>query len=305
VTSRHPAPSTANDKLMTKRIALASALVCALAAGAARADARIEEPLWYSRPADAFGAAKKSQKPLMVDLYADWCGWCKVMEAKVFSTPEFGRLAADYVLLRVDVEDGGEGGELAARYDSSQLPTLLVLEPSGALVGEIRGYKPVADLVAETKRVHAIHAKVLASYEKLIGSSDADALRAAAGDFYRRRDGARAATLFARLVAVDPSQGDDAAWLRFFLADSLRRAERYAEAAEAARAAAPLAAAVGDRELAERLELLPFWIAKDAARCADASGALQSFERGHPESVFLPGAKRALAELRAGRSTCS
>jgi thiol-disulfide isomerase/thioredoxin len=293
--------STVNAMPTKKRTALVFALALALTAGSARA----QEPRWYSRPADAFAAAKQAQLPLLVDLYAEWCGWCKVMEAKVFSTPEFGRLAADYVLLRVDVEDGGEGEALAARYDSSSLPTLLVLEPSGAQVGEIRGYKPVADLVAEAKRVHEIYAKVLASYDKLLASDDAAALRAAAGDFYRRRDGARAAVLFERLIAVEPSHGDDAAWLRFFHADSLRRAERYAEATAAARAAAPLAGAVTDRELAERLELLPFWVAKDAARCADASGALQSFERGHPQSVFLPGAKRALAELRAGRSTCS
>jgi thioredoxin-like negative regulator of GroEL len=261
--------------------------------------------LWHTSARDAFAAAQRSGQPLLVDLYADWCGWCKVMEAKVFSRPEFARFAADYVLLRVDVEDGGEGSEVAARYGAESLPALLLVEPAGALVGEIRGYRPVDELVAEARAVREAWAKALASYERLLASSDAGALRAAAAEHYRRRDGERAARLFARLLAVDPSSGDDAAWLRFFLADSLRRAGRYEEALRAHAEGASLAARATDPELVERTALLPFWIAKDAARCAEASGALDRFERGHPESVYLPGARRALAELRSGRATCS
>jgi thiol-disulfide isomerase/thioredoxin len=264
-----------------------------------------DAPRWYSSVRDAFAEARKSQRPLLVDLFAEWCGWCKVMDAKVFATPEFGELAKGYVLLRIDVEDGGQGSELASRYDSQSLPTLLLLEPSGALIGLIRGYKPVADLIAESGAIQAVHEKSLESYEKLLRSSDAESIRRAASDLYGRRDGERAAKLFARLIVVEPSSGDDAVWIRFFLADSLRRAERFEAATAALQQARATASDVGDPELAERLALLPFWIAKDAAQCADASGALADFERGHPASVFLPGAKRALAELRSGRATCS
>ncbi len=307
---------------MTSRLRIAPLLALALAAvagGAAFAaepqifivpsqppkNSSPDAPRWHSDPRDAFAEAKRRSSPLLVDLYADWCGWCKVMDAKVFSTPEFARFASAYVLLRIDVEDGGKGSEIAARYDSQSLPTLLLLEPSGALIGTIRGYRPVAELVAESRSINEVQEKALASYEKLLRSTDAEALRLAASDRYRRRDGARAANLFGRLLEVDPSSGDDAAWVHFFLADSLRRAERFDEATAALRSALPFAAKTSDPELTERLALLPFWIAKDSAHCADASGALADFERGHPESIFIDGAKRALAELRGGRASCS
>lgn len=258
---------------------------------------------WYSNVRDAFAEARKLDRKLLVDLYADWCGWCKVMDAKVFSTPEFAQFAADFVLLRIDVEDGAEGSELAARYPVETLPALLILEPEGALISEIRGYKPTEDIAAEAKASLFVHAKAVETYERIRLSSDPEALRRAASDHYRRRDGARAATLFARLIEVAPSEGDDALWLRFFLADSLRRAARFEEASKAF---APLAGArAQDVELGERIALLPFWIARDAARCADASTQLADFERGHPESLFLPGAKRAMAELRSAKATCS
>ena len=260
---------------------------------------------WQSSVRDAFAEAKSTSKPLLVDLTADWCAWCRVMDEQVFSTPRFAEFAKSYVLLRVDVEDGSEGSDLAARYNNESLPTLLLLEPKGALIGEIRGYQPVEDVEGMAKALHAAHERSLEAYEKLRTSTDVEALRPAAGDHYARRDSERAAVLFARLIELKPPTGEDEAWLRFLLADSLRGAGRYDEASAALESARPFVTDASDAELRERVALLPFWIARDAAHCADASGKLAEFERGHPESVFLPEARRALTELRGGRATCS
>ncbi len=287
---------------MMRAFSVAVLLLAGLVSDAASASAA---PTWQRSVPTAFAEARASGRPLLVDLYADWCGWCKVMEAKVFPDPLFREAARSYVLLRVDVEDSGEGSELASRYDSTSLPTLLVLEPSGALVGLVEGYAPAPDLVAQLKNVHAIYDKVLATYSETLAENDAEQLRRVASDFYRRRDGERAANLFARLIAVAPSQGDDAARLRFFHADSLRRAQRFGEARLAAERAAALATPSSELELAERLALLPFWIARDDARCSEATGELTTFEREHPKSVFLAGARRALAELRTAGAECS
>ncbi|HEX9800879.1 MAG TPA: thioredoxin family protein [Thermoanaerobaculia bacterium] len=262
-------------------------------------------PTWRNDVADAFAEARATSKPLLVDLYADWCGWCKVMEQRVFPTAEFRDLAAGLVLLRVDVEDRGQGTELAARYDSSSLPTLLLLEPSGALVGAVQGFLEAPELVARLAAERAVHERRVASFSSALAADDPQRLELAALDFYRRNDGPRAAALFARLLAVASPAGEQLAWARYFLADALRQARRFDEARREAERARREAAGSDDAILAERLALLPFWISRDAERCADASRVLGRFESEHPTSAFLPGARNAFERLRQSAETCS
>lgn len=260
---------------------------------------------WRNDVAGTFAAARAASKPVLVDLYADWCGWCKVMERRVFPDPVFRSFTAGFVLLRVDVEDRGDGGELAARYDAGTLPTLLLLEPSGALVGEVNGFVEAPELVQRLKAEQAIHARRLQAYEAVLKSDDVRRLEPMALDFYARNDGARAAALFERLLERSPPAGDRGAWSLYLLADSLRLARRFDAARAAAERARRGAETVADEELAERVALLPFWISRDAARCADASGVLSRFAAEHPRSVLLPGARNAFARLASAAETCS
>ena len=59
---------------------------------------------WHQRTDEAFAAARQSGKPVLVDLYARWCGWCRTMEREVFTQEKFRAYAERFVLLRVDVE---------------------------------------------------------------------------------------------------------------------------------------------------------------------------------------------------------
>lgn len=47
---------------------------------------------WYSWE-EAVAANQNTPKKFYVDIYTDWCGWCKVMDKKTFSNPEI----ADYI----------------------------------------------------------------------------------------------------------------------------------------------------------------------------------------------------------------
>jgi thiol-disulfide isomerase/thioredoxin len=287
--------------MKAKAILLALGFVSALAPELRAASS----PPWRRDAAAAFAEARSTSKPLLVDLYADWCGWCKVMEERVFPTPEFRDLAAGLVLLRVDVEDRGEGTELAARYDSGSLPTLLLLEPSGALVGSVVGFFEAPDLVARLRAEQAVHERRVASFTAALASADAERLELAALDFYRRNDGPRAAALFARLLATAPPAGERLAWTRYFLADALRQARRFDDASREAERARAATAGTTDDLLAERIALLPFWISRDADRCSDASQVLLRFASEHPRSVLLPGARNAFERLSKGAETCT
>jgi len=47
---------------------------------------------WYTWE-EAIEANKKNPKKMMIDVYTDWCGWCKVMDKKTFSNKK----VADYL----------------------------------------------------------------------------------------------------------------------------------------------------------------------------------------------------------------
>jgi len=52
-----------------------------------------ESPIKWMTFEDAVAASKVAPKKLFIDLYTDWCGWCKVMDKKTFSQTAI----ADYV----------------------------------------------------------------------------------------------------------------------------------------------------------------------------------------------------------------
>ena len=43
-----------------------------------------EEVKWISLK-DAEAMYKKSPRPILIDLYTDWCGWCKVMDKQTYA----------------------------------------------------------------------------------------------------------------------------------------------------------------------------------------------------------------------------
>ncbi|MEN8247899.1 MAG: DUF255 domain-containing protein [Bacteroidota bacterium] len=44
---------------------------------------------------DAVTSSKENQKKIFIDVYTDWCGWCKKMDATTFSDPAVAALLQD------------------------------------------------------------------------------------------------------------------------------------------------------------------------------------------------------------------
>lgn len=48
---------------------------------------------------------KNPDKPLFIDFYTDWCGWCKKMDASTFKDPEVVKyLNENYINVKFDAE---------------------------------------------------------------------------------------------------------------------------------------------------------------------------------------------------------
>jgi thiol-disulfide isomerase/thioredoxin len=276
-------------------------LAAALSPGAARAVS-----VWHNDTESAFAEARKSGKPVLVDLYADWCGWCKTMEREVFTQAKFQTYAERFVLLRVDVEDGASGSDLQRRFRADSLPTLLLLDPKQSLLGKIEGYLETDRLIARLDGELRAYDAFLAAYDIALASTDPLLWRSRARELHARGDGGRSAVLLERLVRDGGLTGEELAWTRLQLADAYRMDGRFAEAKRTAAelrkalAASPgTAQTPGTEGLVERVDLLLVFIAGGERDCAGAAGALASFERGHPRSPYLADARRAYSALKS------
>ncbi len=300
---------------MKRQTFAASALV--LAAFAARvaypAPAAAPAPpalsTWHNDAETAFAEARKSGRPVLVDLYADWCGWCKTMEREVFTQERFATYARRFVLLRVDVEDGGAGTELQRRFRADSLPTLLLLDPKRSLIGTIEGFMETEKLIARLDRELRTYDAFLAGYERTLTANDPLAWRKLAQELHSRGDGGRAAVLFERVIRDGKLTGDDLSWSRLQLADAYRLDGRFAEAKKAAselRTALSAGQGTQNAGLAERVDLLLLFIAGSEHDCTAAAFALAAFERGHPRSPYLADARRVYSALKSGNTAqCS
>lgn len=263
-------------------------------------------PTWHNSAGEAFAQARKSGKPVLVDLYADWCGWCKTMEREVFTQPKFQTYAERFVLLRVDVEDGAAGSELQQRFQAGSLPTLLLLDPKQSLLGKIEGYLETDRLIARLDRELRAYDAFLAAYETALASTDPVLWRKQAQELHARGDGGRAAVLYERVLRDGKLAGDELSWTRLQLADAYRMDGRFGEAKRTASELRGALAAAGKSPqgpgLTERVDLLLIYIAGGEGDCAGAAGALAAFERGHPRSPYLADARRAYSALKSLKS---
>lgn len=88
-----------------------------------------------------FDEIRNSEKSVLLDFYADWCGPCRMVSPIV---DEIAEENPRYVVGKVNVDDEPE---LAQSFGVVSIPTLIVLK-DGKVVAQSAGARPKAQILA-------------------------------------------------------------------------------------------------------------------------------------------------------------
>jgi thioredoxin-related protein len=94
--------------------------------------------------------AKEQNKKVLVDVYTDWCVWCKKMDKEVYPDRGVGQsINQNFIAVKLNAEsqnqvsfDGTKMSEasLAQAMGVTGYPTVLFLDPSAKPITKISGY---------------------------------------------------------------------------------------------------------------------------------------------------------------------
>ncbi len=96
-------------------------------------------------PKSFFDLVEQSEKPVLVDFYADWCGPCKMV------SPAVERLAHEYsgklLTVKINVD---KKQDIALKYDVQAIPTIMMFFKGNPIM-RLQGAHPYASLKANVE----------------------------------------------------------------------------------------------------------------------------------------------------------
>ena len=126
-------------------------LLLSLPGWAAAADTGRSDLTWLSWNA-GMAEASATKRPILIDVYTDWCGWCKRMDREVYARDDVrGYLNDHFTLVKLNAEsldevvyDGHKltGRGLAQYLRVSGYPTTIFLKSNGEHIANVPGYVP-------------------------------------------------------------------------------------------------------------------------------------------------------------------
>ena len=87
-----------------------------------------------------FDEIKQSEKAVLIDFYANWCGPCKMLSPII---DEIAQERDDIIVGKINVDDEPE---LAEKFAVFSIPTLVILK-NGEIVHQSAGARPKAQIL--------------------------------------------------------------------------------------------------------------------------------------------------------------
>ena len=141
-----------------KKAKAPEATAAATADPAAAAPAASENEVHWMSLSQAEEAMKTVPKKVWIDIYTDWCGWCKVMDKKTYTNPHVIQyLNEHFYAIRLNAEQKEPISFMGKQLDANQLAASLMQNrmsyPTSVFMTEnfqnpspIPGYQDIANM---------------------------------------------------------------------------------------------------------------------------------------------------------------
>src|SRR5262249_44024278 len=103
---------------------------------------------WTQDMNEALKRAQHKNKYVLVDVYTDWCGWCHKLDKETYSAPAVKEYLKQFVLLKINAEDGKDGEAFARQNHIGAYPCIALLDANGNMKGKLYGYRTAAEFPA-------------------------------------------------------------------------------------------------------------------------------------------------------------
>jgi thioredoxin:protein disulfide reductase len=86
---------------------------------------------WYSSMADGLAAAKRENKPVLIDVWATWCKNCLTMDKTTLASEDVKNALSGYVKIKYQAEDpdAEPARSVLRRLSAPGLPAYAILKP--------------------------------------------------------------------------------------------------------------------------------------------------------------------------------
>lgn len=101
---------------------------------------------WMTSFDDAKKMALATNKFIIVDFWATWCGPCKQMDMDSWNDTEVNQVLENYVQVKVDIDSEKD---LASKYGIESIPNMFIMDGNGKVVYSFMGYHNANELKRE------------------------------------------------------------------------------------------------------------------------------------------------------------